>query len=100
MTDIAHLKFDDDVYGVVLALQRYGELFARDARELYEDAPAGWFLVGMMLDKTADLVVMVQEINERFPSLNVQLLAAKLAREGEKVEATFLHLRGLAHTLQ
>ncbi len=96
--ELAHLRFADDVFAVVKALQEVGLVEARDAREVFDGAPEGWFVIVMQAKGPFDLIGVVAQVC-RNNSFADELLAAQIEPEGDHFIATFLHLRGYRETL-
>lgn len=97
--NLAHLRFADDVYAAVCALQRVRPVQAKDAREIYADAPEGWYVVVMTLDRPGDLVAVVGEAMIDSETFDIGLMNAKIEREGDKCVAVFFNLRGLEQSV-
>jgi len=93
--NLAHLRFADDVFPVVQALQTVRPIAAKDAREVFDGAPEGWFVVVMEVPSPLDLIGIVATVSRAGRgAFDDALLMADVVEEGDHFVATFLNLRG------
>jgi hypothetical protein len=93
--DFAHLRFADDVFAVVTALQAVRPVSAKDARDVFEGAPEGWFVIVMEVPSPLDLIGVVATVSRAGRgAFDDGLLMADVVPEGDHFVATFLNLRG------
>jgi len=96
--NFAHLRFADDVFAVVQALQAVRPIAAKDAREVFDGAPEGWFVVVMQIDQPLDIIRIVNKVTRAGP-FDDGLLSAQVEPEGDHYVATFPNLRGHRQTV-
>jgi hypothetical protein len=98
--DFAHLRFADDVFPVVQALQAVRPIAAKDARLVFDSAPEGWFVIVMEVADPWDLVRVVATVSrDSAGAIEDGLLVADVRPEGDHFVATFLNLRGRVETV-
>ncbi|HKV17364.1 MAG TPA: hypothetical protein VJQ81_20125 [Reyranella sp.] len=96
--ELAHLRFADNAYAAVQALQRVRPVQAKDAREVYDNAPDGWYVVTMQVEGPRDMIGVIAKVTEQ-DDIDCDLLACDVRGEGHAYVATFFNLRGMAQSV-